>query len=146
MKHIYKQWDEAKYKEYLDRLKVPTNKKLSKLSRGNKMKMSIIVALSHNPKLLLLDEATSGLDPVIRDNIIDILMDFTRDEKHSILMSSHIVSDLEKACDYIAFINNGSLIMYDEKDKLKDKSDEEKQKKIELVQKVHNLFICLDIN
>ena len=86
MKHIYKQWDETKYKEYLDRLKVPGNKKLSKLSRGNKMKMSIIVALSHNPKLLLLDEATSGLDPVVRDDIIDILMDFTRDEKHSILM------------------------------------------------------------
>ena len=140
MKHIYKRWNETKYKAYLERLKVPADKKLSKLSRGNKMKISIIVALSHNPKLLILDEATSGLDPVVRDDIIDIFMEFNHDEKHSILMSSHIVSDLEKACDYVAFLNKGQLIMYDEKDKLKDKYRIVKCSKEEL-EKINNNFI-----
>ena len=121
MKNVYRNWDEDKYKEYLERFDVDTHKKLKRLSRGNKMKVSIAVALSHNPKLLILDEATGGLDPVARDDIIDIFMEFTRNENHSILMSSHIVSDLEKACDYVAFLHKGRLIMCDEKDNLKDK-------------------------
>ena len=121
MKNVYRNWNEDKYKEYLERFDVDTHKKLKRLSRGNKMKVSIAVALSHNPKLLILDEATGGLDPVARDDIIDIFMDFTRNENHSILMSSHIVSDLEKACDYVAFLHKGILIMCDEKDNLKDK-------------------------
>ena len=121
MKNVYRNWNEDKYKEYLERFDVDTHKKLKRLSRGNKMKVSIAVALSHNPKLLILDEATGGLDPVARDDIIDIFMEFTRNENHSILMSSHIVSDLEKACDYVAFLHKGILIMCDEKDNLKDK-------------------------
>lgn len=82
------------------------------------MKLAIAVALSHAPKLLILDEATSGLDPMIRDEILEIFNDFTRDETHSILLSSHIISDLEKICDYIAFIHQGSLILCEEKDRL----------------------------
>ena len=73
-----------------------------------KMKQCLAVALSHYPKLLLLDEATSGLDPVVRDELIDLLLDFVRDENHAILISSHIVSDLEKLCDTIAFLHKGS--------------------------------------
>jgi len=83
-----------------------------------KMKLAIAVALSHNPKLLILDEATSGLDPMVRDEIIDIFNEFTRDETHSVLLSSHIVSDLEKICDYIAFVHKGKLVFCEEKDKL----------------------------
>ena len=120
MKKIYKNWDEKKYVEYIERFQVSKYKTLKELSRGNKMKVSIAVALSHNPKLLILDEATSGLDPVVRDEIIDIFMEFTKDEKRAILISSHIVSDLEKACDYIAFLHKGKLILCDEKDRLKD--------------------------
>jgi ABC-2 type transport system ATP-binding protein len=86
-----------------------------------KMKLGIAVALSHDPKLLILDEATSGLDPVVRDDFMDVLMDFTRDETHSVLISSHIVSDLEKVCDYVAFLHKGKLVLSEEKDALKEK-------------------------
>jgi ABC-2 type transport system ATP-binding protein len=83
-----------------------------------KMKLAIAVALSHQPKLLVLDEATSGLDPMVRDEILTLFNDFTRDEEHSILLSSHIVSDLEKVCDYIAFLHKGKLMLCEEKDRL----------------------------
>ena len=118
MSLIYKNWDEAVFTAFVSRLKIPVDKKFNDFSRGNKMKLGIACALSHQPKLLVLDEATSGLDPVIRDELLDILMDFTRDETHGIIMSSHIVSDLEKACDYIAFIHEGELLLMEEKDRL----------------------------
>ena len=84
-----------------------------------KMKLCIAVALSHHAKLLLLDEATNGLDPVVRDEVTDLLLDFARDENHSILISSHIVSDLEKLCDTIAFLHKGRLLLCEEKDALR---------------------------
>lgn len=115
---IYHHWDQTAYEDFLSLLRVPKNKKFKDLSRGNKMKLGIACALSHQPKLLILDEATSGLDPVVRDQILDLLLDFTRDENHSILMSSHIVSDHEKACDYIAFLHEGQLLLFDQKDSL----------------------------
>ena len=92
-------------------VRLPKNRKIKAYSRGMKMKLGIAVALSHHPKLLILDEATSGLDPLVRDEVVDIFGEFTRDENHSVLMSSHIVSDLEKICDYIAFLDNGKLIL-----------------------------------
>lgn len=121
MKCAYKNWDEALFYDYLKRLGVPTDKKFKEFSRGMKMKLGISVALAHRPKLLILDEATNGLDPVVRDEVMDIFNDFTRDEEHSILFSSHIVSDLEKICDYIAFIHKGRLLLCEEKDALKEK-------------------------
>lgn len=118
MKNIYSNWDDKAFGYYVKKFSLPDNKKFSDFSKGMKMKLAIAIALSHNAKLLILDEPTSGLDPLVRDEIIDILNDFTRDEGHSILISSHIVSDLEKLCDYIAFLHKGKLMLCEEKDVL----------------------------
>ncbi len=115
----YKQWDENLYQDFLKRFQVPSDKEIKTLSKGMKMKLCIAVALSHKPKLLILDEATSGLDPVMRDDILDILLDFVQDENHSILMSSHITTDLEKIADYITFIHRGKVLFCKAKDELR---------------------------
>lgn len=120
MQHSFNNWDDDAYHNYLNTMSIPKNKQFKDFSRGMKMKLGIAIALSHHAKLLLLDEATSGLDPVVRDEILDIFSEFTRDENHSILISSHIVSDLEKICDYIAFIHKGKLLLCEEKDLLKE--------------------------
>lgn len=121
LKDTYIRWDEAVYFSYIKRFQLPLDKKFKDFSRGMKMKLAIAVALSHDPKLLILDEATGGLDPIVRDEILDIFNEFTRDETHSILLSSHIVSDLEKICDYIAFLHKGRLVLCEEKDSMMEK-------------------------
>lgn len=115
----YKQWDEYLYQDYLKRFQLPTDKEIKTLSKGMKMKLCIAVALSHKPKLLILDEATSGLDPVMRDDILGVFLEFVQDENHSILMSSHITTDLEKVADYITFIHQGNVLFCKTKDELR---------------------------
>ena len=100
--NLYANWREETYFSLLEKMALPEDRKIKALTKGMKMKLGLAVALSHHPKLLILDEATAGLDPVVREEILDILTDFTREESHSVLISSHIVSDLEKICDYIA--------------------------------------------
>lgn len=114
----YKQWDDNVYQSYLTKFQLPQNKKIKDFSKGMKTKLCIAAALSHDPKILILDEATSGLDPVMRDDILDVFLDFVQDESHSILMSSHITTDLEKVADYIVFIHQGKIILSKSKDEL----------------------------
>ena len=114
----YRRWDAAQYARYLEQFSLPMKQPFKEFSRGMKMKLAIAVALSHAPRLLLLDEATSGLDPLVRDEILEVFLDFARAEDHAVLLSSHIVSDLEKICDYIAYLHKGQLLLCQEKDRL----------------------------
>lgn len=111
MEGLYQQWDHALFQKYLEDFHLPAKQKIKDYSRGMTMKLAIAAALSHHPQLLVLDEATNGLDPVMRDEMLDVFLEFVQEETHSILLSSHITSDLEKVADYITFIHNGRLIM-----------------------------------
>ncbi|MDL2225614.1 ABC transporter ATP-binding protein [Eubacteriales bacterium OttesenSCG-928-M02] len=118
MKHIYPTWQEDSFSGYCKRFGLPMNQTVKKMSKGMGMKLSIAAALSHSPKLLILDEATSGLDPVVRNEILDIFLEYIQNEENSILLSSHITSDLERVADYITFIHDGAIVFSEEKDVL----------------------------
>ncbi len=113
---LYSGWDEKKYNEYLDRFSLPRKKKIAKFSKGMKMKLQISAALSHGARLLIMDEATTGLDPVVRNEILDIFREYLQDEENSILMSSHITSDLDKIADCVTFIDKGKILLTGYKD------------------------------
>ncbi len=121
MKNIYRTWDEQAYLRLLKQFSLPADKQIKQFSKGMKMKLAISVAFSHHSRLLILDEATSGLDPVVRDDILDMLLNFVQDEEHSILVSSHITSDLEKIADYIVFIHEGKVVFEKPKDELTER-------------------------
>ncbi len=136
LKSIYKNWDSSLYYKYLTNFNLPSNKVIKTFSKGMRKKLEIITALSHHPKLLILDEPTSGLDPIVRNDIIDIFQDFIQDEECSILLSSHITTDLERIADYITFINDGKIVLSKTKDELLDqygivKCTDEEFKKID---------------
>lgn len=116
LRDVYKEWDSKVFKVYLDRLQLPEKKKIGQFSKGMKMKLQIATALSHNAKLLVMDEATTGLDPVVRNEILDIFLEYLQDENHSILMSSHITTDLERVADSVTFIDRGRLLLSGYKD------------------------------
>lgn len=116
--HLYKDWDEAYFHTLLKTLHIPADKKVSRFSKGMTAKLSIVLAMSHHPDTLILDEPTSGLDPVVRDDILDLLLDFVQDPGHSVLLSSHITGDLEKIADYIVFLHAGEVLFEKPKDTL----------------------------
>ena len=120
MKDIYKNWDTTLFKKYLKEFNIPLKNQIKTLSKGMRKKLEIAWSLSNHPKLLLLDEPTSGLDPVVRNEILDIFLDFIKDEEHTILLSTHITSDLEHIADTIIFINNGQIILNEQKDDIID--------------------------
>ena len=116
MQGLYTRWDEGLYRKYLEKFKLPAKQKIKSFSKGMTMKLATAAALAHHPKLLILDEATSGLDPVMREEMLDVFLDFVQEDDHSILLSSHITSDLEKIADYITFIHEGKIILTVPKD------------------------------
>ena len=118
MKAAYRTWNSKTFFRHVHRFFLDETKRIKDYSRGMKMKLSIACALAHDSRLLILDEATSGLDPVTRDELLDLFYEFIQDEQHSIFMSSHITSDLEKICDYVTYIHKGKLILCQEKDGL----------------------------
>ena len=118
MRDIYRSWNDGTFLKLLEKFSVPANKPVKQFSKGMKMKLAIAVALSHDSRLLILDEATSSLDLVVRDDILDLLLEFVQDETHSILVSSHITSDLEKIADYIVFLHKGRVVFSKPKDEL----------------------------
>lgn len=136
MQGIYKNWDSNLYFKYLNDFKLPFNKNLKTMSKGMHKKIEIATALAHKPKLLILDEPTSGLDPVVRTEILDIFLDFIQDEDHTILLSTHITSDLEHIADQIIFLDQGKIILNENRDELLDnyailKCDTKEFKKID---------------
>ena len=118
MRGIYSRWDDSVFQKHLSIFELSLNQRIKTFSKGMSMKLAIAVALAHSPKLLILDEATSGLDPVVRDDILDIFLEFVQKEENSILLSSHVTSDLEKIADYITFIHNGRIVLSAKKDDL----------------------------
>lgn len=121
MKGIYKEWDSKVFFDYLDRLSLPIKKKVGDYSRGMQMKLQIATALSHNAKMLIMDEPTGGLDPIVRNEILDIFMDFIQDSDHTVFLSSHIITDLERIADYIVFIHNGRILLSEDKESISER-------------------------
>ena len=116
LREVFEEWNSETFFNYLDRFALPRKKKFGKFSKGMKMKLQIASALSHNAKLLIMDEATTGLDPVVRNEILDIFLEYLQNEDHSILMSSHITSDLDKVADSVTFIDKGKVLISGYKD------------------------------
>lgn len=118
LKGMYKNWDSKVFFEYFDRMDLPRNKRIKDYSRGMQMKLQIATALSHHAKLLIMDEPTGGLDPVVRNEILDVFMDFIQDSEHTVFLSSHIITDLERIADNIVFIHKGKILLAEEKDSI----------------------------
>ena len=121
LRGMFLHWDDARFCAYCQKFALPLDKKIKDLSAGMRQKAAVAAALSHRAELLVLDEPAAGLDPVARDEMLDILYDFMQDERHGVFISSHILSDLEKLCDYILFIHAGKQVFFEEKDALYEK-------------------------
>ena len=146
MKNIYKNWDEEVFFDNLKKFSLPSKKKCGAFSRGMRMKLQIAVALSHNAKLLIMDEPTSGLDPIVRNEMINIFREFVVEEDHTILLSSHITSDLEKIADEVVFIDGGRIVLSGNKDEILEKHGVLKCKKDELSKVSESLIVNSEIS
>ena len=117
-KRIYKKWDEKLYFSLLKKFSIKKDKKISGYSKGMKKTLSILTALSYHPQLLIFDEPTSSIDPVRREELLDLFLDFVENESNSIIFSSHITTDIERVADYVSFIHNGKSLITEVKDTL----------------------------
>lgn len=145
MKNIYKNWNEEVFFDYLKKFSLPSRKPCGNFSRGMRMKLQIAVALSHNAKLLIMDEPTSGLDPIVRNEMIQIFREYVVEEDHTMLLSSHITSDLEKLADEVVFINKGKIFLSGNKDEILEKHGILKCKKDDLKKISEGLIVNYDV-
>ena len=141
MKNVYHNWEESVFFDYLKKFSLPVKKKCGDFSRGMRMKLQIAVALSHHARLLVMDEPTSGLDPIVRNEILQIFREYMVEEDHTILLSTHIISDLEKLADEIVFINGGRIILSGNKDEILETHGRLKCKKEEVDQIDRSLIV-----
>lgn len=139
----YSNWDESVFKNYISRFKLPTKQKISTLSKGMRMKYSIALALAHHADLLIMDEPTSGLDPLVRSELMDILLEFMKEEGKSVFFSTHITSDLDKVADILILIDNGRIVLNEEKDIILDTHGLVKGNKEMLNENTRKLFLKL---
>ncbi len=146
MKNIYKNWDEDAFFDYLQKFSLPSKKECGKFSRGMRMKLQIATAMSHKAKLLIMDEPTSGLDPIVRNEIIQIFREFVIEEDHSILLSSHITTDLEKIADEVVFIDAGKIVLSGNKDEIIEKHGILRCKKDEVNEISKSLIVDVDVS
>ena len=146
MKNIYKNWDEDAFFDYLKKFSLPAKKECGKFSRGMRMKLQIATAMSHKAKLLIMDEPTSGLDPIVRNEIIQIFREFVIEEDHSILLSSHITTDLEKIADEVVFIDAGKIVLSGNKDEIIEKHGILRCKKDEVNEISKSLIVDVDVS
>ena len=146
MKNIYKNWDEDAFFDYLKKFSLPAKKECGKFSRGMRMKLQIATAMSHKAKLLVMDEPTSGLDPIVRNEIIQIFREFVIEEDHSILLSSHITTDLEKIADEVVFIDAGKIVLSGNKDEILEKHGILRCKKDEVNEISNSLIVDIDVS
>ena len=120
MKNTYSKWDQKLFYKYIKEFNIPYKKEIKKLSTGMRKKVEIAACISHHPRLLILDEPTSGLDPVIRSEILDMFQEFVEDKNNSILLSTHITSDLEHIADDVIFISKGTIVFDEPLKKVKE--------------------------
>lgn len=146
MKNIYRNWDEEVFFDNLKKFSLPAKKKCGAFSRGMRMKLQIAVALSHHARLLIMDEPTSGLDPIVRNEIIGIFREFVVEEDHTILLSSHITSDLEKIADEVVFIDGGHIVLAGNKDEILEKHGILKCKKNDLSKISESLIVSSEVS
>ena len=146
MKNIYKNWDEEAFFDYLKKFSLPAKKECGKFSRGMRMKLQIATAMSHKAKLLIMDEPTSGLDPIVRNEIIQIFREFVIEEDHSILLSSHITTDLEKIADEVVFIDAGRIVLSGNKDEIIEKHGILRCKKDEVKEISDSLIVDVEVS
>ena len=146
MKNIYKNWDEEAFFDYLKKFSLPAKKECGKFSRGMRMKLQIATAMSHKAKLLIMDEPTSGLDPIVRNEIIQIFREFVIEEDHSILLSSHITTDLEKIADEVVFIDAGKIVLSGNKDEIIEKHGILRCKKDEVKEISDSLIVDVEVS